>query len=193
MYDGAKFRDAADDILLNHRVEWAFTPGGLVSRGNQELHAEIVKPATELLAADAKYLKVKNAYNKALLELSNGDPGDAITDASSALQEMFRTLGVEGKSASEQAKKALNQGLLKGYDAKLIDTVVRASEWVSAERNNNGDAHKDGSSSLKEDAWLIIHIAGALILRLSGQALRSPQNDQRPAGGGEPVQEGDSF
>lgn len=171
-FDAGLFRSLTDDVLFQHRVEWAFRGEHLVERGNQELHASVVRPATELLGGEPRFASVQRAYDKALLELSQNDPGDSITDANTALQEAFRVLGVNGSSASEQALKAERKGLLVGYDRKLVDGIVKLTDWVNAERSNNGDAHSDGSRALKADAWLVVHIVGALILRLFGENSR---------------------
>jgi hypothetical protein len=41
---------------------------------------------------------------------------------------------------------------------KLVD-------WVSASRSDRGDAHS-ASNATRPDAWLVVHVVGALILRL---------------------------
>lgn len=171
-FDGEFFRRTTDNILLHHRIEWTFLGESFVERGNEQMHVAVVRPATELLGGDAKYASVQRAYEKALTELSNDDAGDAITDANSALQEAFRVIGVEGSSASEQAKKAQRKGLLVGYDMRLVEGIVKLCDWVNAERSQRGDAHRDGSGALKSDAWLVIHIVGALILRLAAETPR---------------------
>lgn len=171
-FDADLFRRMTDDVLFQHRIEWAFRGEHLVERGNQELHASVVRPTTELLGGDPRFASVQRAYDKALLELSQNDPGDSITDANTALQEAFRVLGVNGSSASEQALKAERRGLLVGYDRKLVEGIVKLTDWINAERSNNGDAHSDGSRALKADAWLVVHVVGALILRLFGENSR---------------------
>lgn len=40
-------------------------------------------------------------------------------------------------------------------------------EWVSADRNAKGDSHK-ADKAAKDDAWFIVHVVGALIVRLVG-------------------------
>lgn len=39
-------------------------------------------------------------------------------------------------------------------------------DWVSADRSERGEAHKSGSDD-RADAWLAVHVVGALILRLA--------------------------
>lgn len=170
---GEQFREKTNEVFLNHRVEWVFLNEGLLPRGNQELFTAVIKPATELLGSKPKWLATQRTYEKALTELARNDPGDAITDAATALQEMFRARGVEGSSIGAQAKKAISSGILLGHDQKLVDAVVSLSNWVEADRSNLGDAHYDASEADLDNAWLTIHVVGALILRLSGEDFRN--------------------
>lgn len=45
-------------------------------------------------------------------------------------------------------------------------------QWVSAGRSTMGDAHH-ATSPLPEDAWLTVHIVGAIIVRLANQTPRA--------------------
>ena len=170
---GELFREKANEVFLNYRVEWIFLNDVLVPRGNQELFTAVIKPVTELLGSKPKWLATQRAYEKALTELARNDPGDAITDAATALQEMFRARGVEGSSIGQQAKRAISSGILLGHDEKLVVAIVSLSNWVEADRSNLGDAHHDASEADLDNAWLTIHVVGALILRLSGEDFRN--------------------
>jgi hypothetical protein len=96
-----------------------------------------------------------------LHKLPGGDPADAITDVGTALQEMLVYLGAQGNALGPLLKDAEQRGLLGPYDAKLVG-------WVSADRSNRGDTHS-ASSATKGDAWLTVHVVGALILRLEAR------------------------
>jgi len=56
------------------------------------------------------------------------------------------------------------------YDRQLLKPIV---DWVNSDRSDRGNAHhhRDGDV-LRADAWLAIHVAGALMVRLSNQGLR---------------------
>lgn len=63
---------------------------------------------------------------------------------------------------------ALRKGLLAPHDKKLAD-------WVSADRTTTGDAHRH-SEATESDAWLTVHVVGALIVRLADSGRpRSPK------------------
>jgi hypothetical protein len=73
-----------------------------------------------------------------LKELRNRDPGDAVTDAATALQK--------------------NKGLLKGNDTPLTDAVCKTVDWVAAKRNQ-GEAHKGDPDINMSDAWMVVRSA----------------------------------
>lgn len=53
---------------------------------------------------------------------------------------------------------------------------------MSADRSQTGDAHHASDANL-DDAWLIVHVAGALILRLSKGGSRGRPCSDRELGG----------
>ncbi len=163
------FRKRVNDAFLNYRINWIFIGGALVPRSHQDLFAEIVEPTTRFLGSDPKWGAVQRAYEKSLTELSRNDPGDAITDASTALQEMLRARGADGATLKKQVARAVSSGVLAGWDIRLTSGIASFIDWVEAERSNNGDAHHDAADADNQNAWLVIHIVGALVLRLSEQ------------------------
>ena len=44
--------------------------------------------------------------------------------------------------------------------------------WVSADRSEMGDSHKAETTLTRDDAWLTVHVVGALILRLASEGGR---------------------
>ena len=65
-------------------------------------------------------------------------------------------------------KSAKNKGLLKGNDTPLTDAVCKTVDWVAAKRNQ-GEAHKGDPDINMSDAWMMVHVVGALIIRLAEQ------------------------
>lgn len=47
-----------------------------------------------------------------------------------------------------------------------MDGVRRFLHWAASERNQNSDAHRYSEAPI-EDAWLMVHVVGALIVRLA--------------------------
>jgi hypothetical protein len=101
-----------------------------------------------------------------LTEIKNDDPGDAITDAGTALQEALIALGCTGNTLSELRKSGQQLGILKAADQRLTGVIGQTIERVSGERNA-GEAHRGDPDINLSDAWMVVHVVGALIIRLS--------------------------
>jgi hypothetical protein len=142
----------------------------MVAFSSRELHVEVVEPVLRLIA-EPGWEAVEGAYRDALRELAQGKASDAITDAATALQEALVILGATGNALGPLIKSARSGGIIAGHDHALLDVVERVATWVSADRSVNGDAHTSASSET-EDAWLTIHVVGALLLRLSARKSR---------------------
>lgn len=164
--DFGEFGGNVHQILEEERVAFDFVRGEMVSFKSKELHQGVIEPAMQLLH-NARFSKAEKAYQDALEEVTKGKPGDAITDVGTALQETLTTLGCEGKSLGPLIKSAKAKGLLAAHDPRMTDAIENVMKWAAADRNVTGDSHK-ADSAAKEDAWLIIHVVGALILRLVG-------------------------
>ena len=157
---------SAAATLREHRIKFDFVGLRIVSLDSEEMHVEVVIPVLKLLAGSPDWAEVEKAYQDALGELHNGKPEDAITDAAVALEEALKLRGCAGNTLSKKLKDAINKGVLAPHDQKLGDTYRLLGEWLEADRSASGDAH-NAEQALRDDGWLFVHIAGALILRLS--------------------------
>lgn len=169
-YHVAPFVETVNDLLLGARVDWHFSEGAFVQRGSSVLHAELVKPVTVLLDSDPKFARASQGFSTAITRLSAGQPDVAITDAATAMQEFFRALGADGNSISHQLDVAQRANRLTSADRKLLKPLT---DWMNADRSTRGNAHhlREGDVT-KADAWLIIHVAAALMVRLSNEEPR---------------------
>jgi hypothetical protein len=158
--------DQINGVLREHRISFELVEDQMIEFESKELHENVVVPTLRLLAGRKDWESVEGAYQKALEEVSRGDPSDAITDAGTALQETLVALGCEGKSLGPLLKSARSKGLLAPHDASLEKAIDGLVTWVSADRSEKGDSHKGASGASREDGWLTIHVVGALILRL---------------------------
>lgn len=154
-----------NDIFYEHRVGFRVVDGKVVPVASDELHESVVVPALRLLV-DARFEKAHAAYLKALQEIADNDPGDAITDAGTALQEALTALGCRGNTIGALIKDAQSRGMLAPHDARLADGIKSFVDWAHADRNTTGDAHKH-TDAIRDDAWLMVHVVGALIIRLA--------------------------
>lgn len=153
-------------ILSEHRVSYELIDGRMVGFSSRELHVEVVEPVLTLLGGQPGWAKVESAYQDALQELARGEPGDSITDAGTALQEALVFLGCDGNALGPLIKSARTKGLLAPHDSPMVDAIDKLLSWVSADRSVKGDAH-NAVKPAREDAWLTVHVVGALLLRLS--------------------------
>jgi hypothetical protein len=164
---GDAFRHRVNEILDDHDIGWQLAGDEMIPRSSTFMHSTIVEPVLALTAGRPALRAVEQAFQKALVEMKpGGDPADAITHAGTALQEMLEAVGAKGSALGDLVTDARKRGLLAPYDSKLADAVKALGDWVSADRSNRGSAHHVRDAS-REDAWLAIRVAGALILRLA--------------------------
>jgi hypothetical protein len=171
-WNSPTFDRMVNNILREHRVSYELANSQMIEFSSREIHEELVTPTLQLLAGRPDGARVESAYQAALSEISKGQPSNAITDAGTALQETLATLGCSGNSLGPLAKSAREKGLLAPHDSPMVSAVEKIVHWVSADRSELGDAHEVSSATV-DDAWFIVHIVGALILRLSKASPRS--------------------
>lgn len=159
-------------ILREYRISYDLIDGRMVEFSSREMHESVVAPTLRLLGGRADLDGVERAYQDALEEIAKGKPSDAITDAGTALQELLVALGCEGNALGPLIKSARTKKLLAPHDTPLVDAIDKTLNWVSAERSESGDGHKAADVAVA-DAWLIVHVVGALILRLVEPEKRS--------------------
>ena len=61
---------------------------------------------------------------------------------------------------------AKKKGLLTGADTPLTESIIKTVNWVAAKRNQ-GEAHRGDPDINMSDAWMMVHVVGALAIRLS--------------------------
>ncbi len=159
------FEKIVNALFEERRISFELVNGLVVEKESQELHSEVVAPTLRLLSGRAGWESVEGAYQAALGELHGGDPADAITDAGRALQLTLELLGCSGSKLGPLIASARSLGLLAPHDSQLENALVGMMHWASADSSKKGDRHVD-SDAVKEDAWLTVHVVGALILRL---------------------------
>lgn len=146
--------------------------GQVVPLDSMELHASVVEPALALLHGKPRFADAHESYMNALKEISDDEPANAITDAGTALQQALAALGCDGKSLGPLIKDGRKKGLIAGHDEQLGSGITKFMDWVSANRSERGDGHQPGTK-LRADAWLMVHIVGALIVRLVEESPRT--------------------
>lgn len=166
-WDAASYFDEAVNVVLReHRISYELVNHQMIEFSSKALHENVIAPALRLLGGRPDLAKIESAYSDALKEISKGNAANAITDAGTALQEMLSSLGCHGNSLGDQVKSARTKKLIAAHDSPLITAIEKTISWVSADRSEKGDAHNVTSAEV-DDAWLIVQIVGALILRFS--------------------------
>lgn len=161
------FRADVNRILEAHLVAFHLHDNSrLVPVASHEMHDAVVAPTLYLLHSEPKFAGAETAYQNALKELRNHDAGDAITDAATALQEVLTALGCAGGALGDLLSSARKKGLLTGADTPLTESIGRTVNWVAAKRNQ-GEAHRGDPDINMSDAWMMVHVVGALTIRLS--------------------------
>lgn len=159
------FTADVNEVFAQERVGWEVIDGRMVEIHSKELHAAAVEPALRLLHL-LEFAKADKQYRDALDELAQGKAADAITDAGATLQEVLEGLGCEGNQLGDLTRSARKKGLLGAHDTPLVDAVERTMHWVAADRSEMGDTHH-ATQATRDDAWLVVHVVGALIVRLA--------------------------
>jgi hypothetical protein len=163
------FTSRVNDILMSERISFELVGAEMVPKESQELHAEVVAPLLRLLSGRRGWEVVEVAYQAGLRELADGKFDNSITDAGTALQEALKQRGCSGNALGPLLASAKQKGVLAAHDQPLSDGIGKLIDWVSADRSTLGDGHRGASPATAEDAWLTVHIVGALILRLTGE------------------------
>lgn len=115
----------------------------------------IVKPVLHLLSGRPDLGSARAAYEEAVDELASGVNDNAIASACRALGMTLDSLGYAGRSLHDQTSEVSNEGSFRSHDVALLDWVSR---YASA----------SDTSATRDDAWLVVHAVGALVLRLVG-------------------------
>jgi len=170
-FDPAGYRRKANSIFVTFRISWMFVNGRLTPRTGDLMHTQVIAPLEAILTGKPEFERAEAAYNEALSHLANGQPGAAITSASSTLQEVLRVLGAKGGDLNTLWGDATRKGFLMKHDAKLNSAIKNIADWAVADRGNKGNAHW-ASTGGQDDAWLAVHVIGSLILRLAADDLR---------------------
>lgn len=166
------FEERLNEVLNAHRVAFKMIEGKMVPFSGDPVYSATIEPTVRLLI-DRRFDGAQAAFLKSLREIQNGVPDDAITDAGTALQETLVALGCQGDVLGRLIQDARGRGLLAGHDEKLTAGIFSFLNWASADRSQTGDAHKKSDATLG-DAWLAVHVVGALILRLASDDPRVP-------------------
>lgn len=161
----ADFQAKVRTVLREHRVSFDLVEGRMIEFSSREMHEAVVVPVLRLLAGRSELDGAESAYQDGLEEITKGKAGDAITDAGTALQETLVALGCKGNALSPLIRDAKARNLLAAHDVTLTDGIEKMLHWASADRSQTGDSHGARSPAVP-DAWLTLHVVGALLLRL---------------------------
>jgi hypothetical protein len=159
------FVNEVNRILSENRISFQLVGAEMIEHKSQVMYNEILEPVLLHTSRNHALVGVNKAFTEALEELANSKPANAITDASRALEETLRYLGAVGTGPGDLFQDARKRQILKPQDQPLFEVIAKAVNWVSAQRANEGDAHRQTDPSNSE-AWATVYICGALILKV---------------------------
>lgn len=157
------------DAISTHRIAYELIDRQMVPFESKQMHETVVASALRLLAGRAGWEDVEAAYQDALAEIADNGPADAIAPSPTQVgrsQEALGAVVAKGNALGPAGQGRQKQGILGRHDETLTDGIAKIVDWVSADRSERSEAHKSGSDD-RADAWLAVHVVGALILRLA--------------------------
>lgn len=166
-----ELRQSINSLFREYRVGYQLADDMMVPLSSFELHTSVIVPAIRLLSHSHGWESVEKPFLEALDEIKKGNAGNAITDSATALQEALKLLGCQGTSLGPLINSGIRNGIILAHDRPMLDSIEKVLHWVSADRNNLGDAHNSAEPAI-EDAWFTVHIVGAILVRLNQQTLR---------------------
>ena len=165
----SSFADTISKRMKQHKLAYDLVEFKVVEKRSEELHTEVVAPALTLLHGRRRFASAERQYRDALGELADRNWADAITDASSAVENVLRVIfGFSRGSLADLLGQARKRGLFGDPQAARIKKVVDGFTALADIRNQESDAH--GNTSDEATAWLAVHWAGALIVYLVQRA-----------------------
>ncbi|MDE0613666.1 MAG: hypothetical protein OXI32_04550 [bacterium] len=160
-----RYTEEIRTVFEDCRISYDFVEGNIIPRSEQIMHSEIIVPTLTLLSGRSNFVEAEQRYIQAIRSLGEGRFDDSITDASAALEAVFDALKCSGNVLDKRFRVAQQNGLLAAHDKKLVD-------WISADRVAKGDPHTGDGQTTRDDAWLLIYVIGAVILRLASSERR---------------------
>ena len=165
----SSFADTISKRMKQHKLAYDVVEFKVVEKRSEELHTHVVAPALTLLHGRSRFTDAERQYGDALDELADGNWADAITDASSAVENVLRIiLGLSQGTLADLLGQARIRGLFGNPQAARLKKVVTGFTALADMRNEESDAH--GNTSDSATAWLALHWAGALIVYLVQRA-----------------------
>lgn len=164
------FQDRITEILDDRRIGFVFVNGRFQPRSGSVVDREVLRPTLEFLTGDPRFADADTIYREALGAIQHRQSDEAITKACTALQSVLTALGCDSNKLSAQVAQAINKGILAKHDKPL-------EGWLTADRGNFGSAHPGDRPAVREDAWLTVHVVGAIILRLARGSSRGVQDE----------------
>lgn len=163
-----RYSTAINGVLEDHRVKYLFVNGNFLPRDGSLVDTEVVVPAFHFLIGDERYADAEEAYTRALKAIGDNRPHDAISHAYTALQTLLQALGCGRREDSllKQLRSAVSSGILAQHDQAL-------EGWLTSDRGNRSSSHPTSAPPTRQDAWLAVHVVGALMLRLGRGVPRS--------------------
>ena len=172
-----RYVDAIDEInhrFREHGVGFEFANGEILRIDSQLLHAEVVKPALQLLHGPG-YEGAKEEFLNAYSHYRSQDNKEAVTNAAKAFESVMKViLSKRGwtHNATDPAKKLIAAliygGLLPSYSENQLTGLSMLLEGIPTPRNKNA-AHGQGAAPVAmsdEMTGYVLHMTASTIVFL---------------------------
>jgi hypothetical protein len=175
-------RQLADDAIeeLNHRFREAalgyqYEAGEIIRVDSQYVHAEVVKPALQLLS-DPRFAGAQEEFLAAHTHYRAGEYKDCVTDALNAFESTLKAICdargwqyAKGARASDLIKVARNNKLLPDYLDNSFDQLIATLQSGLPKVRNEAGAHGQGAAPRETPSYVAayaLHLAAAKIVLL---------------------------
>lgn len=151
-----EFEARVNDRARYHRVGVQIENRRFVPLQSEFLHSEVVQP-TLILLSEERFRAVDELFRKAYARALTSDASGAVTNATGAVEEMFRALGAKGATLDPLVRSAREAGWIGAAEATVLPKLMALRD--------DSDAHGTGTSEF-DRAMLAINLAAAVLVHL---------------------------
>jgi len=176
-YNRNPFQHSFNEIMEENGFPWRMADGKIFPVDSAYIDEEIIRRAYELLH-EVKFHGALQEFEKARVDLMNGDCEGAIQNANLAIESVIKeVLGVEKAKPGELFRKLIESGVIpeyyRGFLKAFEENILRCVAIIRNEELGVGHGRGPSKNIVPPDlAELAINLSGVLINFLVKQHLR---------------------
>ena len=162
------FQREFNQIMEESNLPWRMAEGKIFPVDSDYIEEEIHKKAYQLIK-EVKFLGVLEEFNKARVDLVNGDYEGAIQNANLAVESTIKyILNIQKAKPGELYRKLIENGLIpeyyKGFLKSFEENILRAVAIIRNEEPGAGHGRGQKIEKVPQSlAELAVNLAGVLI------------------------------